>query len=84
MEDIYVGSLISEPHIYHHGILGMKWGIRRFQNKDGSLTSAGKSRYGVKGNRRSEQSGDVKKKGLSKGQKVAIALVAASLVAYGG
>lgn len=84
MNDIYVGSLISEPHIYHHGILGMKWGIRRFQNKDGSLTSVGKSRYGVKGNRRSEQSGDVKKKGLSKGQKVAIALVAASLVAYGG
>lgn len=29
----------------HHGILGQKWGIRRFQNKDGSLTSAGKTRY---------------------------------------
>ena len=29
----------------HHGILGMKWGIRRFQNKDGSLTSSGKKRY---------------------------------------
>ena len=28
--------------LYHHGILGMKWGIRRYQNKDGSLTSAGK------------------------------------------
>ena len=33
--------------LYHHGILGQKWGIRRFQNKDGSLTSAGKKRYGV-------------------------------------
>lgn len=31
--------------LYHHGILGQKWGIRRFQNKDGSLTPAGKERY---------------------------------------
>jgi hypothetical protein len=31
--------------LYHHGILGMKWGIRRYQNKDGSLTPAGKKRY---------------------------------------
>lgn len=28
----------------HHGILGMKWGVRRYQNKDGSLTPAGKRR----------------------------------------
>lgn len=32
--------------LIHYGILGMKWGVRRYQNKDGSLTSAGKKRYG--------------------------------------
>lgn len=33
--------------LIHHGILGQKWGVRRFQNSDGSLTKAGKDRYGV-------------------------------------
>lgn len=33
--------------IMHSGIKGMKWGVRRYQNKDGSLTDAGKKRYGV-------------------------------------
>lgn len=28
----------------HHGVLGMKWGVRRFQNADGSLTPAGKKK----------------------------------------
>ena len=30
----------------HHGIKGQKWGVRRFQNADGSLTAAGRKRYG--------------------------------------
>lgn len=30
----------------HHGILGQKWGVRRYQNEDGTLTAAGKARYG--------------------------------------
>lgn len=32
-------------YIAHHGILGQKWGIRRYQNPDGSLTEAGKKHY---------------------------------------
>ena len=34
----------SDSELYHHGIRGMKWGVRRYQNKDGSLTNAGKKR----------------------------------------
>lgn len=36
-------------YIVHHGTKDMKWGIRRFQNKDGTLTDAGKERYGKDG-----------------------------------
>lgn len=42
----YVGGVpYDSNYLEHHGILGMKWGIRRYQNKDGTLTEAGKQRY---------------------------------------
>lgn len=36
-----------DTELYHHGIRGQKWGIRRYQNEDGSLTEAGIRRYGT-------------------------------------
>ena len=44
--------------IYHSGVRGMKWGIRRYQNADGTLTDAGKKRYD-----RDQRENDGKNKG---------------------
>ena len=38
------GNFISEAELYHWGIKGMKWGVRRYQNEDGTLTPAGRKR----------------------------------------
>lgn len=42
----YYGIAPLGQELSHHGIKGQKWGIRRFQNEDGSLTPAGRERYG--------------------------------------
>lgn len=41
-------SEIDSSELAHYGILGMHWGIRRYQNRDGTLTNAGRERYGLK------------------------------------
>lgn len=47
-ESQYYGAcVLGSNELYHHGIKGMKWGVRRYQNDDGSLTAAGRKRYEV-------------------------------------
>ena len=41
---IYI-AVSTDSALSHHGILGQKWGVRRYQNEDGTLTEAGKKRY---------------------------------------
>ena len=45
MNDSYITKNINDNGLMHCGVLGMKWGVRRYQNKDGTLTDAGKKRY---------------------------------------
>lgn len=50
---------LSSDELYHWGIKGQKWGVRRYQNKDGTLTPAGKKRY-------DDDSGDISEPKKSK------------------
>jgi hypothetical protein len=60
-------TCIRQGELYHHGIKGQKWGVRRFQNEDGSLTPAGEKRYdGDKSIRRIKLEDKYVKRGMSK------------------
>ena len=57
---------LNEEYLSHHGILGQKWGVRRFQNPDGTLTKAGKERRKDSGISLYDQRKEVlRKKGLN-------------------
>ena len=52
--------------LYHHGIKGQRWGYRRFQNEDGSLTNAGKNRKYNKRNMKNADTQNLDKWGTDK------------------
>ena len=78
MSNFYI---VKNDELYHYGIKGQKWGVRRYQNKDGTLTSAGKKRYDT------NESTKTKSKGLTDKQKKAlktgVAIAGTILLAYG-
>ena len=84
----YLDKPDPQTFIAHHGIKGQKWGVRRFQNEDGSLTKAGKERYNEQNSPNSSDNSENQKFHLTEKQKkycktVAIA-TGAALVVYAG
>ena len=73
---------MNEMALEHHGIKGQKWGVRRFQNADGSLTNAGRKRYSSEESKRTGLS-DSQKSALKTAGKAALIAGAAVAVGYG-
>lgn len=55
-------TYIPESYLMHHGVKGQKWGVRRYQNPDGTLTAEGRRRYGAEDVHPSEIKRQMKKK----------------------
>lgn len=63
-----------DVYLSHHGIIGMKWGVRRYQNPDGSLTPAGQRRLDKKDNKWAKKNYDkivkMRIKGIGRARRV--------------
>lgn len=69
--------------LYHHGIKGQKWGVRRFQNKNGSLTPAGKERYNDDGIEKRVETPEERKKRIARNVAIGAAAATAAIAAIG-
>lgn len=58
MDSNYI--LTSDGQLFHWGIKGMKWGVRRYQNADGSLTTAGRKKYAAESKKLKEREETIK------------------------
>ena len=74
---------MEDEVLVHHGIKGQKWGIRRFQNADGSLTAAGRRRYGNGASGSPGESGS-QRKGLTDSQKETLKKIGKAALIAGG
>lgn len=57
---------MNYEYLEHHGILGQKWGVRRYQNKDGNYTSLGARRYAKAAQAAQRDADDLRKHGYTK------------------
>lgn len=64
--DYLVLGIPFTDELYHHGIKGQKWGIRKYQNPDGSLTPEGKAKYGTIDNFNRNYKRDAVREGLQR------------------